>query len=214
MITLEILRYISEHSVSAHRLILCAASEYFHVLLNSPLRESTNSNDHEIGGICGDTLRALVTYCYTAKIEITEKNVLDILAAASLFLLGHVKQICEQFLIQQIELENCIGMWLLAENYVLEALNVEASTMMADNFIKLTTEEEYLSLKPDELTKILKLNHLYVWRESFVFEALVQWVKHDESKRMEHFPRILPAIRFNQMPIEVSKEDAIDGPCR
>lgn len=50
--------------IPAHRLILCAGSEYFSAMFTSGLRE-TNQSEVELQYVDGNALNALVQYCYT-----------------------------------------------------------------------------------------------------------------------------------------------------
>lgn len=185
-----------------HRVIICSANEYFHTLLTTPMRPAAD-NVIVIDGIDGNILRALVGFCYTNEIQINADNVFDIAAAASMFLFRPVEKLCEQFLMKQLNVPNCLGLWLLADRYAYSELQNEVNALFADHFQQLTLQEEFLKLSPDALATFLKLDHLYVWKESQVFEALVTWIDHNEVERVKHVSQILPAIRFKHIPDEV-----------
>ena len=56
--------------IPAHRLILCAGSEYFAAMFTSGLRE-TNQSEVELQFVDGNALSALVQYCYTGILQFT-----------------------------------------------------------------------------------------------------------------------------------------------
>ena len=57
----------------------------------------------------GKSLQQIVQFFYTAKVEVTEKNVQDLLSTASLLQVQNVLDACCEFMRRQLTDENCLG---------------------------------------------------------------------------------------------------------
>ncbi|KAL1227789.1 Kelch-like protein [Trichinella spiralis] len=69
--------------IQAHRVVLAAASDYFHALFTTNMKESLSDEVH-IGSIDPDILEAIITYCYSGVIEVNEMNVENLFQGASM----------------------------------------------------------------------------------------------------------------------------------
>mgnify|MGYP001385085922 CR=1 FL=1 len=72
-----------ETSLSCHRLLLSASSDYFAAMFTGGMAEQ-NMDTVEIQGVDGAALRQLIDYCYTGKLELQEDTVENVTAAACL----------------------------------------------------------------------------------------------------------------------------------
>ena len=60
----------------------------------------------------GKSLKQIVQFFYTARVEVTEKNVQDLLSTASLLQVQNVLDACCEFMRRQLTDENCLGKYL------------------------------------------------------------------------------------------------------
>lgn len=151
-----------------------------------------------IQGVSGDSLRALLTFCYTGEILLNEDNVDDIVGAASLMAMTSVERLCEKYYLQRLSRTNCLGLWQLAEQYVYDELKTSALAIALEEFVLVVDEEEFVLLKPETLERLLKSDSLYVHSEESVFNALVRWINHDKE-RQTFFEELMKLVRMNRM---------------
>jgi hypothetical protein len=59
----------------------------------------------------GKSLQQIIQFFYTAKVDITQKNVQELLSTASLLQVQNVLDACCEFMRRQLTDENCLGKW-------------------------------------------------------------------------------------------------------
>ena len=87
------------------------------------------------------TLRSLIDYVYTATIDITEDNVQSLLPAASVLQLNDVRQACSNYLQQQLDVDNCLGIKVFAEMHSCNKLESAASVYSSHHFSEVSKRE-------------------------------------------------------------------------
>ena len=148
--------------VTAHKLVLMAASEYFRTMFKAcfseanmntlclhGMTESLRDNAYKsvrtiffsilrtYQGVESEFLRELVDYFYTGEITVTNENVIGLLEAASLLLLPKLVEACGRFLANHIDETNSLRIWALATSRTycgLEWLAGEAIRFMQLHF--------------------------------------------------------------------------------
>ncbi|XP_065585037.1 kelch-like protein 5 isoform X2 [Artemia franciscana] len=184
--------------ISAHRVILSAASDYFDAMFTSDVREA-NQTEVEIRQVDPDALQSLVQYCYTGLVEIQEDNVEGLLAAACLLQLSPVVDECCIFLIKQLHPSNCLGIKIFADAQSCTELFNVAENFTADHFMEVIKNQEFLALPCSEVIKLLSSDNLNVFNEEAVFQAMVAWIKHDLDGRKQHLCTLLSLIKLPQL---------------
>lgn len=189
--------------VSAHRLVLSASSAYFSAMFTGLLKESSEK-EVTLGEVTGDSLQALVHYCYTGNIELREDTVETLLSTACLLQLSSVVTACCTFLSRQLHPSNCLGFALFAEQQNCIALKNVAMDFTCQNFAQVCHNQEFFQLDAEQLSKLLASDDLNVLSEHEVFESLVTWVQHDAETRNGHVPDLLALIRLPLLQPAVS----------
>lgn len=160
-----------------------------------------------LGEVTGDSLQALVHYCYTGNIELREDTVETLLRTACLLQLSSVVTACCTFLSRQLHPSNCLGFALFAEQLAFNNCNSLMKVAMdftCQNFAQVCHNQEFFQLDAEQLSKLLASDDLNVLSEHEVFESLVNWVQHDAETRNEHVPDLLALIRLPLLQPAVS----------
>ena len=79
-------------------------------------------------------VEALVEFCYTSQIVIEEWNVQCLLPAACLLQLSEIQDVCCEFLKQQLDPSNCLGIRAFADTHACNDLLTIADKFTHHNF--------------------------------------------------------------------------------
>lgn len=177
--------------ISAHRVILCAASEYFMDHL-----KGSQANEFEIGDISGEILKLILNFIYTASIKITTDTVYEIMQAAVVLKLSTIERECSEFLSKSLDSSNCLPMAIkCTENNCMDLFD-KSLMYAAQNFVELTDTEEYLRLDEELLAQILERDDLCVRTEDDVLCTILKWVEYDEPNRANKRANLIKYVRF------------------
>lgn len=157
-----------------------------------------------IQGVNGDILQALISFCYTGKININKRNVDELLAAATSMEFMQIEKLCEKFYLRSLWHKTALGLWLLAEQYNLVELKAAAEAIIMKHFQILAHGKEFRELKVDTLKWLLQNDRIYVYSEEEVFNAVVRWIEFDEEQRNSCFVELVSLVRvqfINKMVI-------------
>lgn len=186
---------IEDQSISAHRVVLAAASPYFLAMFTGNMLESRQVevclHDLEF-----KALISVVEYCYSGKIEITTKNVQSLLITSSLLQVSAVKDACVEFLQERLHPNNCLGIMNFADTFNCQSLSQAADAYAVQNFKDVINSEEFLSLPFEEMAKLLAREDLNVRSEEQVYEAVMKWIKKDVEDRKVFLPNLLKNVRL------------------
>lgn len=186
------------YSISAHRLILAAASRYFDALFNTPMKEKSEP-EIAFDDISGEELESIVEYCYTGKLEIRNDNVDAIVAAGIRFGIDGIQKMCIRFYANMMTPSNCLGICMLAEQFNLNRLKEKALLFVLNRFMEVSESREFLLLGLTQLTTLLNNNHLKIANEGDVFNAMINWIQHDLEIRKSHCENLINVIRFQHV---------------
>ena len=191
----DVVLMAGEERLAAHRVILASFSAYFCAMFTGEMAES-RKREIVINGIEPSALRALVHYAYTACIQLTEDNVQSLLAAASALQIDEVKEAGSQFLLRQLDAENCLGIKRFAEVHGCHHLHSVADVYATQWFIDVHKREEFLGLSLEEVKTFLDSDRLNVDTEYEVYEAALSWLDHNREERMNHLYDVMSLVRF------------------
>ena len=166
----------------AHRVLLCAASEYFHVMFCSGMAESFQRTV-QLQGVQSEIVALLLDFIYTGKIVVNSSNVQELLAAAKLLQLHTVVERCCEFLIKELTPSNCLGILLFSNVYSCEGLYNAVLNFTQRNFSEVIQNDEFLQLDLKTLLLFTKSNEIKIDKEEDIFQAVVNWLVFDISAR-------------------------------
>ncbi|XP_056280146.1 kelch-like protein 12 isoform X1 [Pseudoliparis swirei] len=179
----------------AHRIVLAACSDYFCAMFTSELAEKGKSFV-DIQGLTASTMDILLDFVYTETVLVTVENVQELLPAACLLQLKGVKRACCDFLESQLDPTNCLGIRDFAETHNCLDLMQAAELFSKKHFSEVVQHEEYMLLSQTEVEKLTKCDEIQVDSEEPVFEAVLNWVKHNRKEREPYLPDLLQYVRM------------------
>ena len=80
----------------------------------------------------------------------------------SVFLISDVQSACCEFLEQQLDPSNCLGIKTFAETHSCEELRKAAEKYILKHFVTLVESEEFLQLSSEDVESLIKCDNLTV----------------------------------------------------
>ncbi len=182
-------------SIPCHKMLLASVSEYFRRKFVTEANAMEN-NLLEIEGITFHTLKLIVSYLYSGKININVENIKKLIAASDMLKLSSLTETCGNYAVKILNATNCLGFYEIAALYNVEHLSGMAHQIMMNKFVDVVTGPEFKALAEDEVIQYIQDEKLRVLNEDPVFEAVVLWVKHDIDTRRPCFSNLLEHVRL------------------
>lgn len=197
---------VGDRSIPCHRLILAACSPYFRELYFSADGKEMDTAEVVLENMDPDVMEAILSYMYSAEIDINENNVQDVLAAANRLQIPSVFTVCVNYLQKGLSKKNCLSIYRLGLMLNSTRLALAARDHIADRFETIAKGEDFLELAPPELFAIIGADELNVEKEEVVFETLMRWIRKDKEKRVKSLEEAFECIRFRLLPDKYFKE--------
>lgn len=195
--------------LKAHRLVLAASCPYFDAMFTSELLESQQEKIL-LQGVDYEALKLLVDFIYGGEITVTESNVESLLSAASLWQLVPVINFCSQFLQEQVEADNCVGILRFADAYGCQDLFNCCQRYILHHFSEVISTEEYVTMPEYLLVDLLKSEELRVQSEEEVLDAVLKWIKYERETRS--LLTVLQHVRLPLIKWKVLSKKIFDDP--
>lgn len=142
-------------SLHAHKIILATRSDAFRAMLFGGMRESTQK-EIAFPDMTFDVLSTLVQFLYTDNADINGDVVVGLFMAADQYQLTRLRALCENFILQNISLENVCTIFQTAHRLNAHKLRGFCFNWIINNFGDILTCESYTQL-PSELQR--DINH-------------------------------------------------------
>lgn len=189
-----------------HKSLFAASSAYFKALFTSSnsWRES-GKLEIRLNGIPAQSFQSVVDFIYTGEIILNENMISEIYATADMLQFKHLKEICHDYLINQLCSSNCIGIWRHAKLYnnrqlqqftwqyiLIDFAEVkECSEFLEQNFVDLVSILSFV-LKSNEVsaTQIIRAISIWLIRNGSVksrerkLHTLAEILKHLQSLKL------------------------------
>lgn len=213
-ITLE----VGGKQFAAHRLILCASSDVFQVMLMNP--NWSESQETKISlqedPACVLVFPDFLKYLYTGKLHINHFLVLPLVTLADKYNVKDLVHLCVDYMCRHVvsaTRHNQLVLWL---QYTLNCGHSKVSKACGDfivwNFELVSQMEDFGSLETDVLLSFLKKSDLVISDEITVFNCVAKWLAlqeqkikavHSETAAEHHFANlvveVMSHVRFPMM---------------
>lgn len=173
--------------------------------------DGKDKDELELHDVDFESLELLLHYGYTGTINITDQNVQSLFITADYLQMPFVKASCEQFMIQNLNKDNCLTIFQFAAFYSLTKLKEACSQVIGRNLHCTCKMDNFLDLPYDILLEILNDDHLVVFKDGFpmchvdneltIFGAALGYISEQnqpEKLREEDIQKLLTAARLSR----------------
>ena len=180
-------------SVSGHRAIVGAGSPVFHAMLYGNMKESTE-REIELPSVDTKSLKILLSFIYTGKVEVDSKNCLTILEAAHYFDVAKLETKCADYIATLLDTENCCIIATFAYDKKLNVLLEKCYQFMYSNGHKVIEGASFKTLPSELMLKFCQSSDLCI-KEINLFIAVTKWYQHQKM----NIPDITVKTIFKQI---------------
>lgn len=193
---------VADQSFKAHRDVLSEASDYFSAMFRHDMKEK-KQDVIEIKDISPKGFAAILDYFYHGHVTIDPDNIEDNIEAARFFHNDWLLEICCDFLVRHLSLENYTAVLQLTDKYWLGDLRWDIFVFLGQNLPELVNQERFFQNLPMELILQFLMENVYVEAsENFILDFILKWVQEDPDKRKEHLLPLLRQVKFPVMEAE------------
>lgn len=203
---------------AAHRLILCASSDVFKVMLMDPKWRSSQMSHIELKEEpqCEPVFGDFLAYLYTGRARLDYMRVLPLAALADKYNVKDLMGLCTSYMAQHIitaARHNQLVSWFsYALNCDSASVRTDFSNFIAWNFELVAQMEDYGNIELDVLVSFLRRSDLVVVSEYDLFRFVVRWLilqerwllssgAGDEETFGATVARVMSEIRFSMLTI-------------
>jgi len=155
---IDVILLVGSNRIYCHKLVLAMTSRFFERMFASDMKES-NSKEIELREVNLDTITNLISFMYRDTIEDDKINV-DLLAAADMYEVLRLKNICSSKLAKTINARNVAEIWHCAYLHDVEDLAHRSMIYMMRSWKELSKQDDVRELckkYPDLLFSISTL---------------------------------------------------------
>ena len=186
----------------AHRLVLKSAIPYFQAMFSQGfLEKKERIIDLKENVVDESVFEDLMRYAYTGQVKITASNVQNLLIGANFLSITSVVSACEEFLQTSITSKNVLEIIELAETVSATSLVSAAQTFIENNVEPVIQSDKFLNTSFQFMLNLVKNDNLNV-NEELVYEAVMKWIKNDETNRSCYLTQLLAEIRLPMLSLE------------
>jgi len=128
-----------------HKIILTSRCQVFKTMLESNMKEK-ETGSIEIKDMKLDIFEDLLKYIYSGEAPNIDEHAGELFAAADLYQLEHLKELCEVKLCAGIDITNCINLLVLGELHNASTLKAFALNFVSKNIQNIESSEWRMSL--------------------------------------------------------------------
>ncbi|KAG0710387.1 BTB/POZ domain-containing protein 17 [Chionoecetes opilio] len=194
----DIVLVVGNREFPAHRLILCASSDVFQVMLMNP--RWNESREQRIvlqeAAECVEVFELFLRYLYTGRLKVSHATVLPILALADKYNVKDLIETCVKYMklnIVSASQQNYLIAWL---QYTLTCGHSDISSVCLNHFKwnleQVATHEDFASCDLDLLTTVLAEHDVVVHDEMTLYNIVVSWLHQQAEKLMSPSPVSTP----------------------
>ncbi|RXN02426.1 kelch repeat and BTB domain-containing 3 [Labeo rohita] len=207
---------VQDETLPCHRCVLAASSDFFRAMFELDMRERDDGTV-TLSNLSPQAVHTFLDFAYSGEIEIREDNVDMLFQLASFLQVGFLSRACSDFLVQTLDVSNCLPLLALAEGYGSSRLLRRATEFVTQNFHALSSSPDFLEMPVRVLERCLSSDALNVPDEESVLHALLRWTRHHPQTRESLLRELLPRVRLHHLrPAALEEAEQLlsaDGRC-
>lgn len=200
----------SNDTFPVHRVIMASASDYFKAMFTGRMREQ-EMKVIKLHGVSRVGLSNIIDFIYSSRVMLCLANLQDTLEAANFLQVLPVLRFCNNLLISEITIHNCIEVESIAADLLLEEVQANLKEFVILNLADLVQSGRYLQLSETSLANALASDSLKGFSEMELYRIARAWLDHDPVGRLSSIYALMRHIRFPLMsPVElmqISQDD-------
>ena len=188
---------VDDGELAVHKSILSAASPFFYDLFS----RITNEEEHKITlkNLKERAMDDILHFIYTGEAYIHDDNVRQLTATANFLKLGGLKEMAVAYLERKLTPTNAVEILMLAKKHDCVALVASCENMIQENFVMVSQSIGFRKCSTEILLDFVKSEELKVMKEEEVYEAVMQWVRHNSYEGERNLSKIFQYIRIPLM---------------
>ncbi|XP_041361619.1 kelch-like protein 10 [Gigantopelta aegis] len=170
----------NDGTTSGSRIVLAAMSPFFHAMFTSDMSES-NTGVLNLPSVSSSTFKDILKM-YLCKIDlVNENNCMQVIDAAEMMQLDHIKHLCKIYLKDGLVLtnENCLSWWRFTKPYNLLDFFNRVLCFLTDNLADFVQTENVVHLSKAELLEIISKND-FECEEAIILKGVMKWIEHNK----------------------------------
>ncbi|XP_032902953.1 kelch-like ECH-associated protein 1A [Amblyraja radiata] len=198
-VTVRVAHGGKEQAFAAHRVVLAASSPVFRAMFTTKLKEQ-GAPEVVLKGVDPRAMERLIEFAYTSLVSVDAHCVQQLMVASSMYQVDGVTRACTDFLLQNMDSSNVIGIAHFAEQVGCVELCQKAKKYVHIHFTEVIKEEEFFNLSHCQLLDLVSQDGLNVGCETEVYKACMEWVRRDVEGRAHYFHALLNALQIYALP--------------
>ena len=205
-----------KQTFKCHRLVLVLSTEYFEVAINQQPGSKVSGNPTVpiiyLPEVDPDIFDKVLDFIYTGEMTLCADIVERVYLTSVLLNLIRLQGLCVDFMLESLNVENCVSYWITAEQSN-EAAVIEASkTLFVKEFRRLIASKYLKHLTEDMIGMVLCDDDLAIKSEVDCCEMLVQWMESRKELGKTINPEtLLPCIRWSGIHVEYIKSTLLSN---
>ncbi|XP_050427746.1 kelch-like protein 28 [Adelges cooleyi] len=183
--------------ISAHKVILASASPMLLKMFDGGFKE-TKEISMPIKDIESGILKSIVTCAYTFQMDINNNNIEKLVRASDYFQFNYAKDLCYDYVKNNINVSNCLNIMRFAEPTSLKGLYNYCFLYCLENFNTMLESQiiQLYELNFEDIFKIISNDHLMVESEEKIIDFIFEWIKYDLEERRKYLSNLLNYLRL------------------
>ena len=155
------IRCADDVEVKGHKIILASQTKFFEGLFRQE-----QEKDFVLLDFTSETVKVCLKYLYTGQLKITGDNVQDLLMIANYLLISPLTTLCSDYILDNIDLTNCLEILSLADGTGNTRLMERALVLICTNIQEIAEKEKFRFVPVHLFRSILQSKKLLI-RNSF-----------------------------------------------
>ena len=207
--------------IPAHKFVLAISSPVFYAMFYGKMAETTDKI--ELSDCTERSLLELFRYMYSDEVDLTGRNVMQVLYLAKKYMVPSLADKCAEFLQNQLKPHNVLCILQEAQRFEDKDLEERCWKVIKIQTADVVTSSDFDTLERSLIESIVKMDGLNI-KEVELFKAIDRWAIREsrrqrflqssppdgEEKRKIIGEEILNAIRFPLMSLQEFASVVID----